>query len=137
MNRTLAPASRRTRARVLSGATALVRNRPECGQAALCQPLAVHPITAFAPAFCHSQRQPQPFKNQSVMQSFSDQNPHGARLKCGIQQELDRKRMTRLRELPGHLTPTHECGKGQDLLRNKECVFWDFVSVPDEKIGRA
>ena len=48
-----------------------------------------------------------------------------ARLKCGTQQELDRKRVTRLRELPGHLTPTHECGKGQDfLLRNKECVSW-------------
>ena len=39
LNRTLAPASRRTRARVLSGATALVLNCPECGQAALCHPL--------------------------------------------------------------------------------------------------
>ena len=39
LNRTLAWASRRTPAKVLSSATALVRNRPQCGQAALCRPL--------------------------------------------------------------------------------------------------
>ena len=39
LKRTVAPASRKTRARVLPGPAALLRNRPECGQAALCHPL--------------------------------------------------------------------------------------------------
>ena len=53
-----------------------------------------------------------------------------ARLRCGIQQELDLKRVTRLRDLPGHPTQTHECGKGQDFsLRNTPLGHTDFVSV--------
>ena len=71
-----------------------------------------------------------------------------ARLKCGIQQELDQKRVTRLRGLPGHLTPTHECGKGQaGLLTSEQGMrvlgtllgHTDFVSAhsPDSKIGSA
>ena len=68
LKRTVAPASRKTRARVLPGPAALLRNRPECGQAALCHPLPSTPIPAFAPASCHSQRQPQPFQDQCARQ---------------------------------------------------------------------
>ena len=67
LERTVAPASLQIHASVLSGATARVRNRPECGQAALWRPLvSIDEGATLADSVCHGKWQPQPFQDQSA-----------------------------------------------------------------------